>query len=382
MARSIRTGGLPFVEHLAAVAFDALLDRKERRGETRAAQRADVRLSEILVLAFQRVRKRPVFDQTAAARLVQPERLLALGLAAGVDRGERHVVEALRPPGPDVEDTRYLGVIEKMQIDPDHVFDRDEVAALLSVRVSPGPDKGAHAPLRRILIEEVPGHGSHTVLVPFVGTVHVEVAEPGDLRSGFAQAPPDRLIEQEFRVAVDVERRLELSLLAKARARPVDRRRRSVDEGDLVLRAEIEQRHRIAIVVLHHEAAVCLHGVGAGALMEHDVDRPGKIPGLDPPPKFVLVEKIGDLASRDIPELVAALQIVHGEDSSFAARVQRAHEVRAYETGRAGDDEVHSLSLPVTLALSPPPVLSDSTPGQTARAPPDRRDCVRRKSPA
>src|SRR5258706_301 len=269
MARSIRTGGLPFVEQLAAVAFDALLDRKERRGETRAAQRADVRLSEILVLAFQRVRKRPVFDQTAAARLVQPERLLALRLAAGVDRGERHVVEALRPPGPDVEDTPYLGGIEKMQIDPDHVLD-----------------------------------------------------------------------------------------------------------------AEIEQRHRIAIVVLHHEAAVGLHGVGAGALMEHDVDRPGKIPGLDPPPKFVLVEKIGDLASRDIPELVAALQIVHGEDSSFAARVQRAHEVRAYESCRAGDDEVHSLSLPVTLALSPPPVLSDSTPGQTARAPPDRRDCVRRKSPA
>src|SRR5882762_4133724 len=218
MARSIRTGGLPFVEHVAAVAFDALLDRKERRGETRAAQRADVRLGEILVLAFQRLRKRPVFDQTPAARLVQPERLLALGLAAGVDRGERHVVEALRPPGPDVENARQLGVIEKMQIDLGHVLDRDEVAALLAVRVSPGPDKGAHAPLRRILTEEVPGHGSHTVLVPFVGTVHVEVAEPGDLRARFAQAPPDRLIEQEFRVAVDVERRLELSLLAKARS--------------------------------------------------------------------------------------------------------------------------------------------------------------------
>src|ERR1700704_881464 len=106
MTRSIRTGGLPFVEHLAAVAFDTLLDRKERRGETRAAQRADVRLGEILVLAFQRLRKGPVFDQTPAARLVRPERLLALGFAASVDRGERHVVEALCPPGPDVEDTR------------------------------------------------------------------------------------------------------------------------------------------------------------------------------------------------------------------------------------------------------------------------------------
>src|SRR5882672_5606520 len=107
-------------------------------------------------------------------------------------------------------------MIEKMQIDLGDVLDRDEVAALLAVPVPSGPDKGAHAPLRRVLVEEVPGHGSHTALVPFVGTIHVEVAEPGDLRARFAQAPPDRLIEQEFRVAVDVERCLELSLLAKA----------------------------------------------------------------------------------------------------------------------------------------------------------------------
>src|SRR6266849_3660342 len=116
MARRI-SRGLPFVEHVAAIALDALLDRKERRGETCAAQRADVRLGEILVLAFQRLREGRVFDQTLAERLVQPERPLALGLAAGVDRGERDVVEALRPPGPDVENTRQLGKIEKMQID-------------------------------------------------------------------------------------------------------------------------------------------------------------------------------------------------------------------------------------------------------------------------
>src|SRR6267143_7197445 len=127
MARSIRTGGLPFVEHLAAVAFDAFLHRKERRGETCAAQRADVRLSEILVLALQRVRKGRVLDQALPARLVQAERLLALDLAAGVDRGERHVVEALRPPGAYVENARQLGMVEKMQIHLSHVLDRDEV---------------------------------------------------------------------------------------------------------------------------------------------------------------------------------------------------------------------------------------------------------------
>src|SRR6266540_1484014 len=155
MALSIRAGGFPFVEQLAAVACYALLDRKERRGETRAAQRADVRLSEILVLAFQRIRKGRVLDQTLSARLRQVHGLIAFCIAAAVDRRERHVVEALRPPGPDIENTRQLGMVEKMQIDPDHVLDRDEVAALLAVRVPPGPGEGTHAPLRRILVEEM-----------------------------------------------------------------------------------------------------------------------------------------------------------------------------------------------------------------------------------
>src|SRR6267154_4516024 len=99
-----------------------------------------------------------------------------------------------------------------MQIDPGHVLDRDEVAALLAVRVPPGPDEGANAPLRRILIEEVPGHGSHTALVPFVGTIYVEVAEPGDLRARFAQAPRSEEHTSELQSPVHLVCRL---LLAK-----------------------------------------------------------------------------------------------------------------------------------------------------------------------
>src|SRR5213083_2644947 len=196
MARRISRRPPSLFEQLAAVAADALLDRKERRRVAAAAQRADVGLSEILVLAFQRIRKGRVLDQTLTARLRQVDGLIAYCIAAAVDRGERHVVEALRPPRADVENARQLGVVEKMQVDLDGVLDRDEVAALLAVPVSPRPDKRAHAPLRRILVEEMPGHRRHAALVPFVRTVHVEVAEPGDLRARFAQAPPDDLIEQ------------------------------------------------------------------------------------------------------------------------------------------------------------------------------------------
>src|SRR6266850_1925419 len=141
MARRVRRR-FSLVEQLAAVAADALLDRKERRGEACAAQRADVRLSEILVPAFQRLRKGRVLDQALTARRVQGEGRLAPGLAAAVDRGERHIVEALRPPGADVENTRQLGMVEEMQVDLDDVLDRYEVAPLLAVSVPPRPDEG------------------------------------------------------------------------------------------------------------------------------------------------------------------------------------------------------------------------------------------------
>src|SRR5207247_3790031 len=129
-------GRVSLFEQLAAVAADALLDRKERRAVACASQRADVGLSEILVLAFQRIRKGRVLDQTLAARLRQVDALIAHCIAAAVDRGERHVVEALRPPRADVENARQIGVVEKMQVDLDGVLDRDEVAALLAVPLS------------------------------------------------------------------------------------------------------------------------------------------------------------------------------------------------------------------------------------------------------
>src|SRR5712691_2632606 len=155
LSAAISPGRDSRVEQLPAIAPDAFLDREERRGVARTAQRADVGLSEILVLAFQRVRERRVFDHALPARLIEGEGLFALRLAARVDRGKGDLVEALRATRADVEDARDLRVVQKVKVDLDRVLDRDEIAALLPVGVAARPDERVHAPLRCILIEEV-----------------------------------------------------------------------------------------------------------------------------------------------------------------------------------------------------------------------------------
>jgi hypothetical protein len=108
--------------------------------------------------------------------------------------------------------------------------------------------------------------------------VDVEVAKTRDLRRSIRQHPPHVLVEQELRVAVDVERPLELALLAEDAAAAVDGRARRVDERHVVVLAPIEQRDRVAVVVPQHVAAVGLHRVRAGALMEHRATSSSKSP--------------------------------------------------------------------------------------------------------
>ena len=56
--------------------------------------------------------------------------------AAGVDRRRRHVVEALRAAGAEVEDAGLVRMVEEVHVDLDHVVDGDEIAPLLAVAVA------------------------------------------------------------------------------------------------------------------------------------------------------------------------------------------------------------------------------------------------------
>src|SRR5690606_11864811 len=173
------------------------------------------------------------------------------------------------------------------------------------------------------------------------------------------------LVEQQLRVAVDVERRLVLGRLDEVAAAPVYRRRGGVDERDTLHERMLEQLERVAIVVRHHVAAIAFHRVGAGALVE---DGAHALQAAEPREELLLVEVVGDVATHQVAELGGRAQVVDRDDLELPARVERRHEMRADEARGAGDDD-HSPnnscgvtsavpSLPTTM---PPAVLARPT---------------------
>ena len=71
-----------------------------------------------------------------ACSVGQIQRRLAGMGTAGVDHRHRDIVEGLAATGAEVEYAGLFGVIEEPQIDLDHVFDRNKVAALLAIGVA------------------------------------------------------------------------------------------------------------------------------------------------------------------------------------------------------------------------------------------------------
>ena len=130
------------------------------------------------------------------------------------------------------------------------------------------------------LVEVMESDRRHAALVLLVRAVDVEVAKARDLRRRRRQHAPDDVVEQQLRVAVDVERPLERRLLAERVRAAVHRRRRRVEQADVLRLAGVEQRLRAAVVEVEHEPAVVLHRVGARAFVEDGVD-PAELAALE-----------------------------------------------------------------------------------------------------
>src|SRR5207302_5651959 len=167
------------------------------------------------------------------------------------------------------------------------------------------------------------------------------------------------------------------ALLAVFRAAAVDRGRRGVQERHLLVLAPLQEPPRIGVVVVHHEAPVGLHRVGAGTLVQHRLHR--ALQRLEARGQFRLVDVIGDLATGQVLELVGVRQVVDGDDLGDAAAVEPLDELRADEACGTGDDVVvHfpkisagvTTAVPNLVTLMPPARLAmrtaDSSPSPAA----------------
>src|SRR5574343_416062 len=185
---------------------DTLGHGVEARVVTSFAQPAQICLRVGLVFAFERLRKRDVFDEPLAHQLLQREFALTLETTAGVDRGDGDIVEALCITRAEVEDAGDLRVFEEPEIDTYQVFDKHEVALLTAIGVAVRAFKEFDLAVLTELVEVVKSHGGHAALVRFVRAIDIEVTETGDLGGTVLDTLTHDLIEEQLGVAVHIER--------------------------------------------------------------------------------------------------------------------------------------------------------------------------------
>src|ERR1035441_9965889 len=147
------------------VAGDTAGDVEERWRAAGGAKTGQIGLGEALVLADQGRRKVDIFDLSGANELGERQRRLAAPGPAGIDDGERHVVERLRPAAAEVEDAARLRMIEEPEVDGNDVVDVDEIAPLLAGRVAAIGAEQLDAARRLPLLELVEGDRRHAPLV-------------------------------------------------------------------------------------------------------------------------------------------------------------------------------------------------------------------------
>src|SRR5216683_2416620 len=107
---------------------DAWFDAAHGCGVSGRAQPAKIGLGIALVLVPQPGRKGDVFDRARAMQRLERQWRDSFGRPAGIDRCGRHRVERRGVAGAQIEDSRALRVVEKIEVDLDNIVDAHEVA--------------------------------------------------------------------------------------------------------------------------------------------------------------------------------------------------------------------------------------------------------------
>ena len=173
------------------------------------------------------------------------------------------------------------------------------------------------------------GDAGHAAFVAFARAVNVEVAEAADLRVRFRQDLAHVLIEQEFGVAVHVERRFILPLFDELFAAAVSGGGGGVQERNFAIQTVVQQVFGVLIVIVHHVLAVPLGGRGAGAFVEDRFDIAQIVAGHDAGDKVFFIDIVSDVQIDQVDELGAVFQVIHHQDIAISLVVQCFNDVAA-----------------------------------------------------
>ena len=180
----------------------------------------------------------------------------------------------------------------------------------------------------------------HAAFVAFARPVDVEVAEADDLRIGFRQDLADVFVEQEFGVAVNVQRLFVLAGLDEvAGASAIGGRGGGVQERDFALQAVVQQLFGVLIVVVHHVLAIPLGSGRARAFVEDCFDFTELFTRHNLDQKVFFIHVVSDVQVNQVYKLGAVFQIVDNQNVGDAFVIQRFNDVAADKACAAGNDD-------------------------------------------
>ncbi|AJR07221.1 hypothetical protein H744_2c0485 [Photobacterium gaetbulicola Gung47] len=271
-------------------------DGLECVGVTCGTQLGQIGLGKGLVAAFEVVRERNLFN---------------LAFTVVFDHRLGDFAERLGLAGPAVEDTGHT-VLPEPQVDLADIADKHKITlevvrAFEQFRIVALVD----------LVVEVERHRGHAAFVLLARAVDIEVAEPGNLRQGFAvllgilPQTADIVVEQLLGIAVDIECPFVLARFDEVVvAAAVGSGRGGVQERNGTLEAVMQQLFGILVVVEHHVLAVPLGGRRAGPLVKYRIDRSEVVARHDLGDEVFLVHVIGNIQIDQIGKFGAVFEVV------------------------------------------------------------------------
>ena len=286
-----------------------------------------VGLGEVLVLALEDFGEFAVGD---------------FALAQGTDYGLSHFVIGMGMTCAAVVDTALPLVLPEPEVHIHHIFDIDKVAALLAVlngcpgNLAPALKQPCLAGFIDLIVQLIED-GGHLALMMFLWAVNIEVFQPHNLALRLGHHLTHISVKGQFGKSIGIQGILTLVPLTETvPAAAVSGRRRSIQEGNAVLQAEMQQGFGILIVDTHHVVYIVFHRVGAGPFMEYRINvRAVKIIVFNALQKIVLVLVVNEFQAAQVLVVLPVLQVIYHQYIRPPTAIEFLHQIAADKSGTA-----------------------------------------------